>query len=415
MATLAKANLRLSRHHGSSPGTAMPRKGGTAKDGEGWQTARGKARPQLVPCSKPGCKGSCPIAVVRRGLQADGVPAKCLECDRRYQLPPGTASSPQPKPGATAADSKLQAKLKSLEARCAALEKEKASGFTSCEVEAGPADDSRSKEKVLREKIRWLETLPTAYHLTISEDGKGYAEVVQAAKAQLQQLQAEKRSALPLDQRKANSEAFLGRMQKQHDGLIRAVATLHEQQAELAKVTAQKEAELEAAATRVEQAKLEVAEITEQFAAQVRGEPVAHKAPCSEVTATAVKGFFQSLPTAVSAHPEGQQTIQQVMQLLELLDAAAKSAGGDGTAATSPGSGIASAGLLPTTGHRPPGTTDAVANMLADSEMECEVADFEELFRHREGEQPELRAQRLKAGLRSRQSGPNNKFRKDKH
>jgi hypothetical protein len=44
----------------------------------------------------------------------------------------------------------------------------------------------------------------------------------------------------------------------------------------------------------------------------------------SVVTAASVRGFFQRLPGEVAAHPEGQQTIAQVMALLEKLDAAAK-------------------------------------------------------------------------------------------
>ena len=46
----------------------------------------------------------------------------------------------------------------------------------------------------------------------------------------------------------------------------------------------------------------------------------------SELTAESVKGFFQGLPNAVSAHPDGQQAIKQVMELLEKLDTAAKAA-----------------------------------------------------------------------------------------
>ena len=44
----------------------------------------------------------------------------------------------------------------------------------------------------------------------------------------------------------------------------------------------------------------------------------------SEAIASAVKGYLQGLPEVVSADPEGQQAIQQVLSLLGRLDDAAK-------------------------------------------------------------------------------------------
>ena len=64
-------------------------------------------------------------------------------------------------------------------------------------------------------------------------------------------------------------------------------------------------------------------------------------------------------------------------------------------------------------GRRPPGTAEAVSAMVEEADMECAVAEYEELFCAREDEQLELRAQRLKAGLRSSQLGPVSKFGKD--
>ena len=53
--------------------------------------------------------------------------------------------------------------------------------------------------------------------------------------------------------------------------------------------------------------------------------------------------------------------------------------------------------------------------MVAEGEMELDVAELEELSRSRPDEQPELRAQRLKAGLKTKHHGVATKFRKDKH
>ena len=44
----------------------------------------------------------------------------------------------------------------------------------------------------------------------------------------------------------------------------------------------------------------------------------------SIITAAAVKSFFQTLPAEVAEHPEGADTISQVMALLEKLASAAK-------------------------------------------------------------------------------------------
>ena len=74
------------------------------------------------------------------------------------------------------------------------------------------------------------------------------------------------------------------------------------------------------------------------------------------------------------------------------------------------------ASLTPSSkGHRPPGTEQVVAGMVAEGEMELDVAELEELFRSRPDEQPELRAQRLKAGLKKKHHGVTKRFQKDKH
>ena len=38
-------------------------------------------------CSRVGCKGTCPLHVVVRSNKADGVPAKCFTCERKYVVP----------------------------------------------------------------------------------------------------------------------------------------------------------------------------------------------------------------------------------------------------------------------------------------------------------------------------------------
>ena len=92
--------------------------------------------------------------------------------------------------------------------------------------------------------------------------------------------------------------------------------------------------------------------------------------------------------------------------MLEKLDSAAR------VAEVIPFSAIpqAESTAEPSIGHRPPGTSEVVATMVADVEM---VAEFEELFRNRDDEEPDARAQRIKAGLKSKQVlGVATKFRK---
>eukprot|EP00973_Karenia_brevis_P035579 4906447-Karenia_brevis.AAC.1 len=48
------------------------------------------------------------------------------------------------------------------------------------------------------------------------------------------------------------------------------------------------------------------------------------QAASSHITATAVRSFFGALPATVAGHPEGQEAIKTVMQMLEKLDQAAK-------------------------------------------------------------------------------------------
>ena len=48
--------------------------------------------------------------------------------------------------------------------------------------------------------------------------------------------------------------------------------------------------------------------------------------------------------------------------------------------------------------------------MLAEGEMEADVEEYEELFRLREDEQPGMRAQRIRTGLKRTQTAPVKKF-----
>ena len=108
----------------------------------------------------------------------------------------------------------------------------------------------------------------------------------------------------------------------------------------------------------VERAKVEFALLSQAAATAIASSDAAGS-DCNPqcfggTAAVAVKSYLQSLPPAVAADPQGQQAMQQVLALLGRLDDAARAA-----AQAAP------------VGHRPPGTEEAVASMVA----ECRAAN----------------------------------------
>ena len=73
---LATARQLLQDHH-SAQQPPMSKNGAGASDkDDGWVVAshRRKPKQQMVQCCRDGCKGTCPLNVVYRASQADGVP-----------------------------------------------------------------------------------------------------------------------------------------------------------------------------------------------------------------------------------------------------------------------------------------------------------------------------------------------------
>ena len=107
-----------------------------------------------------------------------------------------------------------------------------------------------------------------------------------------------------------------------------------EQQTALSAKITEQEAVTAAATAKLASARAELATISAKVSAE-NGQPDGSGAAnelrgsgknTSALTAQAVRGFFQALPASVSDHPEGRQSIEQVMALLERLDSAAKEA-----------------------------------------------------------------------------------------
>ena len=124
--------------------------------------------------------------------------------------------------------------------------------------------------------------------------------------------------------------------------------------------------------------------IAERATAELRGDgqPASYM-QSSTVTATTVKEFFKKLPDAVVQHEEGQQTIMQVMALLEKLDAAAQAASAPAAQAAAgsslplqPAEAAAPAAAGPRAAGRPADSPSAAGDTTAE---EDEQDDDEEM------------------------------------
>lgn len=122
------------------------------------------------------------------------------------------------------------------------------------------------------------------------------------------------------------------------------------------------------AEVRLQAAKYEAVTIAQAAALQatVDAGPAQSAQPVivSAITAQAVKGFFRSLPTTVAEHPEGVQAVEQIMARLDKLDSVAA---------------LAQANTPPAqVGHRPPGTAEAVAAMVAEGATDGGAMDLDD-------------------------------------
>ena len=190
-------------------------------------------------------------------------------------------------------------------------------------------DDTKDAVRALRERLKQLQDMPPGLRSLCDSQG-GHAKMVADLEQEIQRACAAEREAKPLAAQKVSAEAHLRRVARLHEQATEKLSKTRVQHEQLVKQLAEQEEGAASMGQRVEAARRELADIAEKMAADLRGSPSATTgsaaAATSTVTATAVKGFFQSLPETVSGHPEGQETIQQVMALLDKLDAAAKTA-----------------------------------------------------------------------------------------
>jgi hypothetical protein len=309
-------------------------------DADGFTKAKGrrqKKAPDLIKCTKASCTGRCPRTVVEQGLRGVGfVPAKCLICSRPYKLVAGSGTPPTAGKRQQTSEAhrlqQLQAENKSLKQQL------QASATTAAAAAAAAADPAlasrddgatpnphKAAAKALQKKIQQLKDFEPEFREELCEGKGGYAAFLAQLEGELQQAWARQRVQLPLAQQKASAEAHLKRKQKAHDDAASELQNLVDQQKELEREIVEQQVVLAEAESLLRQAKLDAVSIAERATAELRGDGIAHDhRQSSIVTATTVKDFFQQLPHEVAGHQEGQQTIQQVMLLLDKLDSAAK-------------------------------------------------------------------------------------------
>ena len=341
---------------------------------DGFQLVDGKRQARAsVRCTKPGCTGSCPVNVVRRSNQPDGVPAKCLLCERRYKVPPGVDAAPKQHAKTKGSWSEagfhkellaLKKELEALKGAKDARESPPSRSLAKNELASPdnvpmPADD-RAAVKALQLQIQQLKELTPELRNSLCEAKGGYEAFSACLEMQRQQIFAKHRGSMPIGLQKQKSQLHLDFVQKRRDQAQSALDSLQTQQEELADKIAQQQQTLADAEVKLQAAKIEAATIAQAAALQatvdVGPAQTAQPVAVSAITAQAVKGFFRSLPTTVAEHPEGVQAVEQIMALLDKLDSAAA---------------LAQASTPPAlVGHRPPGTAGAVAAMVADGAAE---------------------------------------------
>jgi DNA repair exonuclease SbcCD ATPase subunit len=305
-----------------------------ACDGFKMVTAKKQAR-ATVQCAKPGCTGSCPVNVVRRSNQKDGVPAKCLVCNRRYKVPPGTEQ--QAKPAGSRDHSAVHKELLALKKELADFKAAKApcdippTGSQANEKAFALSDDDKAAVRAVQKQIQQLKELGPELRASLCDPRGGYEAFVASLEDKRQAIFTKHRGTMPLDVQRQKSQQFLKGVQKQRDDAESALTELQRQSNDLQEKVARQTQCLAEAEIKLQSAKLEAATIAQAAEQHVTPAAVsvdqASQGQASLVTAQAVKGFFQTLPSMVAEHPEGIEAVKQVMALLEKLDSAAKLAG----------------------------------------------------------------------------------------
>ena len=180
-----------------------------------------------------------------------------------------------------------------------------------------------------RETLRRLENTPEDMREFLQ---KTVEQLVAEQKTLVRALDAKRRGLKPMDDQLRQSRAHLTNLQERHAKELKATEGTEKTISELRARLVEQQAKAAATLVEVERAKVEYAQLSQAVAAAATSgtgalpaTAAATTAPnSSEATVVAVKGYLQGLPQAVATDPQGQQAIQQVLDLLGKLDDAAK-------------------------------------------------------------------------------------------
>ena len=178
-----------------------------------------------------------------------------------------------------------------------------------------PASADQPATKTLQRQIQQLKGLDPAFRESLCSGNGGYEAFLCELEGRLEAEHAKQRQQKPISQQKASAEAHLKKMQRTKGEAVCKLEQLQADQADLAAKIAVQTAAVAGADAKLQKARLEVAAITEQATAELRG------ASCNDtaVTASAITGWFGKLPSDVLEHPQGKQAMQTIMELMEKL------------------------------------------------------------------------------------------------
>ena len=361
-----------------------------------------------VKCVRRGCSGTCPLRVIEAGFRPGKTRAVCFECGQEFAKPNftledfvvqearrkgkgkgGNARKDQDgQPRGHEKELKKQlaaanAKLAALQAAGAADRKDAPGGSGAASDPAGASEGGgapgpagpQAAVKVLQKRIQQVKYMDPTLREALCAASGGHEALLKSLEDELAGVWAKQREQKPLDEQKASAEAHHKRMQKAKDDATSKLEDLRREYTEIAAKIVEQQAAVAEAEAKLQKAKLEVVTVAERAAAELRGANLCDSA----VTATAVREYFDRLPPEVASHPEGQDAIKTVMDLMHKLDGARQ------VAVAGAGRGPVAAAAAAAAAPGAPGALGALGvgvlapTVVDDSDEEMVQEDYDEL------------------------------------
>jgi hypothetical protein len=181
-----------------------------------WQKPK-KFLGSRVKCSRFGCTGSCPLAVILRGSKPDGIPAKCFQCDKVYVVPKNVdVQARATGTNKEIIDLKEQVRVlnKALQARATREEPEQQQN-TAMEVD-NASKELHDKVSLLQKELASIKRTPEELHYLFESRG-GHEGAIQECIQRLEVARQGLRESKPIEQRRAAAEGHLKKTRKEVD------------------------------------------------------------------------------------------------------------------------------------------------------------------------------------------------------